>query len=158
MNRSFLTAVGACLALSGNEAAVAQDAVLPFPDSPEAAYDLGKRFAECGAYFQYVAGVAEQAKKPESQEWAQGVARGWRASGLIFLLEGLDPGAQAKAVSIFDTLVELKLTEFRSRAEVAPEDAMATIRAEYDHDCVPLVPTQEAMIDILRRNNFGAAE
>ena len=124
----------------------------PFVELPKDAsgyYALGQRFATCAAHFGIRAEMAREFNAPETATQSEGYARGWKSAGLMFLAQGMDISRAWEAERTFDVLVEVKLGELKSRVELGASGK--EIADEYGTECVPLVPTQEKLIEMMRR-------
>jgi len=121
------------------------------PNSPEGYYALGQEFANCSAHQALTAFVAGRAGSPDATTLAEGRARGWKFAGMVFLAEGLDPSRRSQTERTFDSLVQVKLNELKSRYDVDADAPKEAIPKEYARECAPLVPMQEMVIEMMGR-------
>lgn len=123
------------------------------PNTPDDNYALGQRFAQCSARVAFVGEIAKGAGMTDTANLAEGVSRGWKLAGMMFLVDGLAESRQPKTEEVFDSLVANKLDQLRARREINPADANATTRAEFDAECQPWAETQQKVIELMRRGN-----
>lgn len=121
------------------------------PETREGNYAMGQRFANCSARFAHMALIARRAGLSDTVTLAEGKARGWKFAGMVFLAQGMAPSRAADTEQTFDTLVEVKVMDLKARAELNPEAYRQAIPVEFAQECEPLVPMQEKLIELMRR-------
>ena len=125
--------------------------LLPLPTTPEGNYAMGQRFANCSARFAHMAFFARRADLPDTVALAEGKARGWKVAGMMFLAQGMSPSRVNETEQTFDALVEVKLMDLKAKAEMDAEAYRKAIPVDFAKECEPLVPTQEKLIELMRR-------
>ena len=145
----FILAMLAATILSGS--AGAQELQL-LPKTPDENWAMGQRFANCSARFVQMAHIAKKMNLPDTVVLAEGKARGWKVVGMMFLVQGIDPARQTETERVFDNLVQIKFEDLKSRYELNPAALTAATPGELAAECQPLVPMQEKLIELLRRN------
>ena len=147
MIKAVLVAVAVLAAVTAAQAQPLE----PLPTSREGNYGMAQRFANCSAWFGMMEVVAKRMDRPDTVTLAQGRARGWKVAGLLFMVEGMAPSRATEAQSTFDTLVEVKLMELKARYETDAASLTKALPVEFARECEPLVPTQEKLIELMRR-------
>lgn len=116
-------------------------------------FRTGQTMVECGAFFRFLAQLATAAGKPNSAEQANNKANGWEMAGMLFILNGSSEEQQFQVQKTIKYISDAKKTEHLSRIELNGEQGFKDIQAEFEKNCMPLVPLQEKAIEVMRKGN-----
>lgn len=140
-------------ALFALSAALAEPTYQPMPTTKEGNYAVSQKFAQCSAHFNFLAKIARGADKSETANAFEGFARGWKATGMIFLAEAMTADRAIQTEKTFDSMVEGSLSLMNARYESDPVSSLANMTDDYKKVCLPWVGTQEKLIELLRRGS-----
>ena len=102
--------------------------------------------AECSAYLWFVAD-STPADKPASAEAIRDKARAWELAGKLLLSMGSSTPTEKLASGI----MAAKKNQLRAIIESNGAAGLQSSLSDFQRDCQPLVPMQEALIDQMRQ-------
>lgn len=125
-----------------------------FPTSQSEFYAVGETFAHCSGHFAFAAEVARSNSLVDTAVSFEGMERGWRVAGMIFLVEGLDASRQTEVETLFGTMQQIEVERLRAEREVAQAIGDASYDAlsgeRFMVLCGPWIELQQATIRALR--------
>lgn len=119
----------------------------------EGDYQLAEKMLNCAAFFKFASELATKANMPANAEQAINKFHGWRMAAMLPLISGLADDKKTEAMSISETMTELKNTEYRGRIELNGAPEMTKINDEFTQNCMPLAPLQERIVNSMRSGN-----
>ncbi|MER9393874.1 MULTISPECIES: hypothetical protein [unclassified Mesorhizobium] len=112
-------------------------------------FRTGQTMAECAAFFRLAAQL--YASKPSLAEQANNKANGWELAATLFILNGSSEEQQFHVKETMQHIVDAKKTEYLARVESLGAKGFEDISKEFNETCMPMVPLQEKVIEVMRR-------
>lgn len=115
-------------------------------------FALGQMMAECAATFRFFADFSAALQQNASGvDHLNNKARGWEGAASLFIASGSNDDANSHLKETIQGIVEAKKTEYAARVELSGEKAIKEMQAEFEKNCMPLVPLQEKAVQSMRQ-------
>lgn len=114
-------------------------------------FTAGEAITRCSAYYLYAAEVANDLRRPASQEQFENQARGWLLAGQ-FLMSAGAAKADFDAAFTAEQVRAARLTTIRAAVEAKGAAAFAALSEEHQATCEPYGDVVDGVISKLRRS------
>jgi hypothetical protein len=144
----FLTA---SVMLSASSSYAKEADLMQLPTTREGNYAVAQKFAHCGGHYEFAAFIAKRIDKNDVATAFEDQARGWKLAGMFFLSEAMSKERAADTEKTFDNLVYARVSQLKALHEIDPTSNGNDAIKDYNANCLPLVPTQKKLIELVRR-------